>query len=125
MLLISQFFNGETDRRGYRAPKGHLWLINAYVVNVFNSASVRIIALGRKLAFDHPTPLGDKEAYLFSIDHEPGHFLSPGINLDEKMKWITIGPKDFVASSCSIQIFGEIIKASRIELIIEWFRNRR
>lgn len=44
-------------------------------------------------------------------------------NMDHKTKYITMGRNDTSNIGMGVIIFGDIIKASRRELIIEWFRG--
>ncbi len=124
MLLISEFWNGDPIKRVFKAPLNTMFLIKAYSITSASTAADQFIGLTRAVE-ELDQILSNNEDYFLEVDLQINgltHFVT---DIDEKAKFITLGPKIGASITSGVQIYGEFIKASTSELIWEWFRKGR
>ena len=124
-LLITEVFSNATDRRRFKAPRNMLYLLTGYTLTNFGSAGTRFFLIDQSLEPETDTVnLGNDKQYLINWDLAiDGHSLSFN-GMDHKAKYITMGGQSQAVNiNVSVQIWGDVVKATKLELLWEWFRK--
>ena len=122
-LLI---FERLTDEFLYhKAPRNTMYHIHSIVFSMPIAINIFALIFARELK----SPTGSRldttsstsDLIAVHTHNVVGSFEISGIN--ETCKSITIGKNDAQSSDVRVSIYGDIVKASRKDLIIEWFRK--
>ena len=121
MLLISTVFNDIV--LNYKAHKGMLYFIEGILFSNDSGVGgqIRIYDEIIEDAPDVTTRAGFMACFSPSTD---GSNLFVG-NINHKTKYISILKNVVATVNVDIVIYGELIKASKTDLLIEWFRKGR
>lgn len=123
-VLISTTFVDQFQR--FKAPRHMMYKISSIHFSVAIAlAANQILVFSREL-----TPTGIPDDFTTSRDsviavkstEAIGDFQVMDIN--EKAKIITVGKDNSGVTNAIVTIYGELIRATKVELIIEWFRKR-
>lgn len=107
----------------FKAPRNHMYLVESIHMMLHGDQANNAIRLySRQLATNVDFFTGISEVFASFSSETVGNFQISGIN--EKMKHISIAKTTAMGVVAEISIYGELIKASRTELIVEWFRKR-
>jgi len=115
------------NNKKFKAPRGTMYKVSSVVFLSLVALSAFVFCISRSLS----TTQGNPDQVLNSQgDVFAGHDMTiAGVSfectgIDEIMKTISISKTSTGACEVKIIIYGEIIPATRRELIIEWFRKR-
>lgn len=123
MKIFSVRYTGALEIIRKRAPKNHMYRVGSIVFTNQIAIASNLYLITRKVPFDKTS--------LSHLDDIVGAFETSNLvnfeitDIDEITKYITIGQTASVAVAVVITVYGDIIKATKIELIIEWFRRGR
>jgi len=125
MLLVSENWNTASDRRRFKAPKGTMYKLESFVFSNLSSTGAEFVVIDRGVEDDFSSDFQLSSQFLLHIDTGlDGHTFSG--NIPHVCKFLTLGPRrSSTAIRCAISIYGELIKANKFDLIIEWFRKGR
>lgn len=122
MLLFTLRLTDDVIRR--KAPPNMMYQVDAVS---FSNKTAIAAAFGYVVDRWFPSNIGDTVGtdvnnILAAMDLTgTGNFMVN--NIDHKTKFISVAKTDAATSNLSVSIYGKIIPASRIQLIIEWFRK--
>lgn len=121
MLLIGVVFNDQA--LNFKAPKNMMYKISG--INFSNDSPVggqiRIFDEQTEDNVDFTSKTGFIASFGISVDGN-SHFID---NIDHTTKFISILKNVAATVNVDIQIYGDLVKASKTDLIIEWFRKGR
>lgn len=123
MIILSELFT-KTIPLQKKAPRNTMYQIDAiFISNGVVSAGGEILVLDRQVALATTTLDVNKEnvVSMITTDAIHEHFVN---TIDHKTKYITIGNTISGTPNCRVIVYGSIVRASRKELLIEWFRKR-
>lgn len=127
MLLISNsVFEG--DFPTYKAPKGKMYFVEAILFAVTTGLSnVVAVVLDEAVEFESNTPFSLQrriESALATVNlADDRSFFVHGIN--HKTKYLTFGANSISSFVYLFQVYGELVNASKKDLLSEWFRKGR
>ena len=122
MLLISEQFVDSALR--FKAPKGMMYDIQTISYTDGSAVSLFVLIFDELLG-DEVSDLSTRLSPLsaFRTNTSPAHTVIPGI--DHKTKYITITKDAANSVFVFVQIYGNLIKASKLQLLWEYFRSGR
>jgi len=123
MLLISQRIIQEIPKR-FKAPRHLMYLIDS-VIFVITSANANRIVISDRLVDDQATTVNELDGFVMFNPVNTNVNNVQYTNLNVKTKFLTIGMHTTIGATVFVYIFGEYFKASRTDLLIEWFRKGR
>lgn len=108
-----------------KAPTGLMYKINAVHVAITTALAANYLIIADR-HLDTPDVsdtlrVGDIVA-TFATDLQGNFFIS---DLDVITKWITIGKTNAASMDARVSIYGEFVKGTKTQLIMEWFRKGR
>lgn len=124
MLLLSECWVGQNEKRQFKAPKGMMYRLHSFHATNFSSVANQLFVLDEGLD-EPPTSLGFGRPFLALIDLNIDGLFVYGEFDNHKTKFLSMGPLTIAQINSCIQIYGELVIASRTELLIEWFRKGR
>lgn len=121
MLLIHTTSLTLVER--YKAPIFTMFKIDSIFFNNLSAVSGQSIkVMNRRVDNETRLPhVGDVIAKFSVATTDRSQQIT---NIDEKSKWLTIGTDGANPIVCDVFIYGDIVPATKRELIIEWFRKR-
>lgn len=125
-MIISKFMD-HTRVPISKAPKGTMYKIFSVTCGVISNGNNAVIIVPYAME-DEATTLDVTAANAWAVfpTDTVGFFHLANFQLGEQTKWFSVAPSNDVTSFQAVVIFhGELVKASRQELLIEWFRKGR
>lgn len=126
MLLIDKFVDQSlsTEPLTFKAPKRRMYLISsiAFFINVAGANAVHITDYSYEELNAVVDITGSKT--IISFPAAALNFFQI-TDMDHKAKYISIGSATSTTFTGVIYIYGDLIKATRVELLWEWFRKGR
>ena len=122
MLLFTTIFTGKIIK--FRAPRNTIWRVDS-----INFSNQLVVANEEIYVVDREFPTSTLIVSR-TVDHILGLMPTDAIanhqilDIDHKTKYLTIASDVGTTKDAQISIYGEIVRASRKELLIEWFRKR-
>ena len=122
MLLFTTIFDG--NLKSFKAPRNTMWRVDS-----INFSNQLVVANEEIFVVDRQFPTATLTVSR-TVDHILGVMPTDAIanhqilDIDHKTKYLTIVSEAGTTKDAQISIYGEIIRASRKELLIEWFRKR-
>ena len=123
MLLISKNFTGTNQQ--HKAPRNMMWIVESISISSETSVNAHLMFVDREarpsvitsLANTIQRIIGSFSLTIAGVDKE-----ITGIN--QKTKYVSVGLNVAGSPDVKYQVFGELIRASRKELLIEWFTKK-
>lgn len=127
MLLVSELFGSSSSLiKTWKAPRGTMWKVDSLSIVVSDSSTASLVIVD----------------YAFEDNVDPGSVSLAGIDalifvtanaltqyrltkMDHKAKFLSVLINTLVSTNFHVAIYGEIVSASRTDLILEWFRKGR
>lgn len=118
-----------TISESWKAPKDHMWLIESIlVIDHISSANVILFKneFRRTRQQVDTMPNINTQDVLFTL-HTDGvtGFNFQINNINELTKYLTVGKQSTNDVDITFYVFGKLVKATRTQLLIEWFRKAR
>jgi hypothetical protein len=126
MLLISEVWASQSDRRNFKAPKGVQYKIDTIAFNVMTGAGNQMHIVDYLIEDDSPADIGLSLQSLITFDLNNVPFGLSITDVDHKTKYLSLSPRiNTTAFSASISIFGSLVPLSKVDAVMEWFRKGR
>lgn len=122
-MELLRSFNLTDDAVRARAPAGLIYnvkMIHVAIVTVL--ADNYLIIANRWLEDIADTIRRTDRVATFSTAIAGNYFLD---GLEEFTKYLTIGKTNATSLDAVVNIYGELVKGSKIQLVMEWFRKAR
>ena len=127
-MLISKLVTDITPVKRYKAPKGFMYLVRKIIMTVMTSGTGIFRVVPYWIEQDQLVVgrIPDAEEILAIIpSNTVGRQCIFSYPLGEKTKFLSLGRHDDAGGGVMVIIHYDLVKASKVDLIWEWFRHGR
>ena len=124
MLLVNAIFTDNPEQ--FKAPTGMMYKVESvHIINLTAEAGTLLYLQDFNIHPNNVTDNAGSQNNWLAIHECDSIHSSFTQDINEKTKFLIVQKNSATTINARITVYGKLVKASRLELLVEWFRKVR